>query len=263
MNGHVEASNYTALAEIYDVVMAHVDYRGWARHVHGLLVRHAPEARSILELGCGTGSLALELRALGSYRYLATDGSEQMLTVARRKFESADDAIESAAGAIEFATLKFPVFRTQDCFDVALLLYDGLNYLLDTSDIECLLASVYESLEPGAVFLFDQSTPSNSLKNQEFFEDAGQHAAFSYVRTSRYDPNRCLHTTRFEIATADRVLEEEHVQRAYTMEEVLGLLDPARWPEIHSYDGFSMNAATDASERIHWVIRKNDGARWS
>ncbi|HYG69925.1 MAG TPA: class I SAM-dependent methyltransferase, partial [Anaeromyxobacteraceae bacterium] len=79
------ADPYSVLAEGYDAVMAHVDYEAWAEYVHFLLVRHHLEAQDVLELGCGTGSLALVLQPLGPYAYRATDASEAMLTVARRK----------------------------------------------------------------------------------------------------------------------------------------------------------------------------------
>ena len=80
-----EAAPYTLLAEGYDAVMAYVDYAAWAEYVHFLLERHHPRTRDVLELGCGTGSLALALQPLGGYRYRATDASEAMLAVARRK----------------------------------------------------------------------------------------------------------------------------------------------------------------------------------
>src|SRR5690606_26528981 len=76
---------YDALAAGYDVVMAHVDYAEWADHVLDLLDAHGAAPRSILELGCGTGSLAIELHERGPFRYLGTDRSAAMVRVARAK----------------------------------------------------------------------------------------------------------------------------------------------------------------------------------
>lgn len=229
--------------------MAHVDYEQWAAYVLGLLRRHAPNAREVIELGCGTGSFALALNAVRAYRYLATDGSERMLHVAREKalFEGAD---------IQFERADFTNFRVDRPVDVVLLLYDGLNYLLKHDEVSSLIEHAHAALKPGGVFLFDVSTPHNSESNAAYFEDHGEEDAFSYVRTSRYDGDRRLHVTRFELTIGDSEVVEEHVQRAYSAAEILELLREDAWSEVHAYDGFSTAPATDETERIHWVLKK-------
>src|SRR5690606_22382075 len=139
-----EAEPYALLAEGYDAVMAHVDYVAWAGYVHGLLLRHHPGARDVLELGCGTGSLALALQPLGGaggYRYRATDASAAMLRVAERK-------ARAAGVPVAFAQADFRALPTMPPADVVLLLYDGLNYLLDARDVARLFEGVARVLRP-------------------------------------------------------------------------------------------------------------------
>ncbi|HLA63476.1 MAG TPA: class I SAM-dependent methyltransferase, partial [Rhodothermales bacterium] len=85
----VEKDPYAVLAAGYEAVMEHVDYADWADHVREILARHHPDARDVLELGCGTGALARHLQPQGppphGYRYRGTDASEAMLAVARRE----------------------------------------------------------------------------------------------------------------------------------------------------------------------------------
>lgn len=240
---------YSVLASGYDLVMAHVDYEGWAEYVLGLLRRHAPHAHDVLELGCGTGSFALALMSLADYRYLATDRSERMLQVARAKAE-----LEGAG--IQFAKAEFTDFRVDRAVEVILLLYDGINYLLTSEDVSRLLGNAHAALSPGGIFLFDVSTPYNSETNAPYFEDRGRDDAFSYVRTSRYEPERKLHVTRLEMTVEGSRAVEEHVQRAYAAEEIGALLEASDWQQVHSYDGFSTAPATPQSERIHWVLKK-------
>jgi len=52
-------------ARYYDLLYHDKDYNAEAKFVHQLLQIHAPETRSILELGCGTGSHAVLLAELG------------------------------------------------------------------------------------------------------------------------------------------------------------------------------------------------------
>ncbi len=243
---------YGALAAGYDFVMAHVDYAEWARYVHRLVQRHHPRTCDVLELGCGTGSLALALQPLGPYRYAATDGAPAMIRVARRKAE--------AAGApIPFAVADFTCFEAEAPVDAVVLLYDGLNYLLEEAQVAALLRHVHAALRPGGVFIFDQSTPANSLGNADRFFDEGSRPGFSYVRESRYDAGARLHTTTFELSVEGARAVEEHVQRAYPLAVLRRLVAASAFETAACYHGRTLRPATDASERIHWVLRGGRG----
>lgn len=250
----VETDPYAVLAAGYEVVMEHVDYADWADHVREILQRHHPDARDVLELGCGTGALARHLQPQGppptGYRYRGTDASEAMLAVARR------EALAAGVPA-EWARVDFRSVPSEPPADVVLLVYDGLNYLLDTAGVAALLAGAYGALRPGGVFVFDQSTPVNSIANADGFDDAGDAGAFDYVRSSHYDPTRRLHTTTFRFRLPDgQEATETHVQRAYTMLELEALIAASPFERVAAYDGFTLDPATDDSERIHWVLRR-------
>lgn len=242
---------YVALAAGYDVVMEHVDYETWADYVHALLQEHAPDAGRVLELGCGTGSFALALQPLGPYEYLATDGAAPMVRVAEAKADLED-------AAVQFAVADFTDFRVDAPVDAVLLLYDGLNYLLEPRLVRRMMDRAFAALRPGGVFVFDQSTPANSENNEDYFGDEGEAEGFAYVRASRYDRETKLHTTTFELSVLGRTFREEHVQRAYDRHEVRRLAEAAGFVVEAAYDGFDDAPATDASERIHWVARRPD-----
>lgn len=242
-------SPYSALAVGYDLVMEHVDYHVWAAYIHHLLDQHGTSMETILELGCGTGSLALQLQPMGEYDYLATDRARHMLRVAEIKAEEAE-------ATITFAEADFTHFAVAEPVDAVLLLYDGLNYLLDEPAIRALFKNVRAALRPGGLFCFDQSTPSNSVVNNDDFEDAGETDGFSYVRSSSYDAESRLHTTTFEITIDDETYVEEHVQRAYDVAEVRALLEASGLREVAAYDNFSTDPATGESQRVHWIARR-------
>jgi ubiquinone/menaquinone biosynthesis C-methylase UbiE len=240
---------YSVLAVGYDVVMSHVDYELWAAYVHDLVTTHVEPAGDVLELGCGTGSFAFSFLRHGDYRYLATDVSETMIRVARRKAEM--ESIEA-----QFEQADFTNFWVDRPVDLVLLLYDGLNYLLEKEPIRRLLGCSYRALRPGGAFIVDQSTPSNSVNNEALFEDRDQVDDFSYVRRSRYDAATRLHRTTLQIQVGERRFTEEHLQRAYELDEIRSLIDEAGFHVEACYDGFSTLPADDASERAHWVLRR-------
>lgn len=242
---------YDALAAGYDVVMAHVDYADWADYVLELFDAHDAAPTSILELGCGTGSLALDLQERGGFHYVGTDKSAAMIRVARAKA-----ALHGpAAGDLRFAVADFTDFGADEPFDAVLLLYDGLNYLLEGDEVAALFARVAAALRPGGLFVVDQSTPANSLNNAAYFADEGEAEGFAYVRRSHYDPASRLHTTAFDLTVEGETYAEEHVQRAYTRAEIGSRAAASPLAVAAAYDGFTFEPATDASERIHWVLR--------
>ena len=240
---------YAVLAAGYDEVMAHVEYDYWARYAHARLAEHDAPVSDVLELGCGTGSLAVRLQPMGPYRYTATDGQPAMLRVARKK-------AEARGLPIRFREAQFADFEVSVPVDAVILLYDGLNYLLEEAQVQQLFARVRATLRPGGLFLFDQSTPANSEDNADFFSETGRTEAFSYVRQSRYDAATRLHTTTFEITVDGQTRREEHVQRAYFVATVRRLLDESGLAEVAAYDDFSTEPATERSHRVHWLARR-------
>ncbi len=245
---------YDALAAGYDVVMAHVDYGGWAEYVLDLFDAHGLQPHSILELGCGTGSLALELQEKhdGGFHYRATDRSATMIRVAQAKAKMAG----RSAGDLRFAVADFTGFETDEPFDAVLLLYDGLNYLLDEAEVSALFTRAAAALAPGGLLILDQSTPANSVNNEAYFEDEGEADRFTYTRRSRYDAETRLHTTEFDMEIDGTTYAEQHVQRAYALDEIEALVAASPLTVVAAYDGFTLDPATDASERIHWVLQR-------
>lgn len=250
----MESAPYTALAVGYDAVMAHVDYPAWAAYVQRLLRLHAPEVRSIIELGCGTGTLAVALQPYGppptGYAYRAFDGSEAMLEVAR-------ETARRAGRPVTFARADFREPVPGPPADAVVLVYDGLNYLLDPAEVAVLLQNIHDALMPGGVAVIDQSTPANSLNHADGFDDAGETEAFRYLRTSRFDAATNLHTTEFTFTFPDGACAvETHVQRAYGLGETRALIEASPLVEVAAYDEFETEAADAESERVHWVLRR-------
>ena len=69
---------YDIFAQFYDAVQG--DRAEHASYVRSLIRKHAPRARSVLELACGTGSVLKQLWT--HYEVTGLDLSEQMLEVA-------------------------------------------------------------------------------------------------------------------------------------------------------------------------------------
>lgn len=245
---------YDALAAGYDAVMAHVDYDAWAAYVHCLLQWHGTDVRTVLELAGGTGALAMRLQPKGPYRYTLTDGATAMLQQAARKVAAAGPPIRCRR--VRFEALTPRTAGPDAPFDAVVLVYDGLNYLLQTDAVAELLQRIHDVLRPGGVCIFDHTTPANSEAHADAFADEGTVEGFAYVRESRYDPTTQRHVTTFTLSLNGAPAHETHVQRVYAPFTIETLLDASPLRVVAAYDGRTDAPARADSHRVHWVVQR-------
>ena len=120
-------SSYDALAASYDALTVDVEYRRRADYLTRQFHRSALPVETVLDLACGTGTMACLLAERG-YRMIAVDGSEEMLTQAAWK-----------AAALEqppmFLHQSMPRLHLGMEVDAAISTLDALNYLTRTADL--------------------------------------------------------------------------------------------------------------------------------
>jgi len=107
----------------------------------GRMRHHLQPHHRVLELGCGTGSTALEL-APGVSNYLGTDVSSSMIDIARSKL------------ANDFpANLKFEVSPAGTIPDTPFDAILALNLFHLVKDLEEVLQAIYNSLPSGGLMI--------------------------------------------------------------------------------------------------------------
>lgn len=138
---------FSALAAVYDAIMADVEYDHWADFVLTYARDGGLEMATALDLACGTGGFTRELRRAG-LRVHGLDGSPEMLTVARERLP-------------EDVTLSAGDLRTFDLgqtFDLVTCVFDSLNNLLTPGDLGAALARARAHLRPGGLLACDLNT---------------------------------------------------------------------------------------------------------
>ena len=75
---------YTKFAQVYDQLTQDIPYVKWADYLQSAFLKFNANPNLVLELGCGTGSMAVELAKRG-YDMIALDLSADMLSVAYEK----------------------------------------------------------------------------------------------------------------------------------------------------------------------------------
>jgi len=80
-------SVFNKYSRYYNLLYRDKDYAGEADYVHELIRKYSPDAKSLLDLGCGTGRHAFPLAKKG-YSVTGVDISEEMLAVASSHLSS-------------------------------------------------------------------------------------------------------------------------------------------------------------------------------
>ena len=138
-------------ARYYDLLYGDKDYAGEAEYVHGLIQRHVPGARSILDLGCGTGAHAALLAESG-YEVHGVDRSADML----QRAEARRGELPSAAAArLSFRQVDVRTFQAGRTYEAVVSLFHVMSYQTTNEDLTAAFATAAGHLKPNGIFLFD------------------------------------------------------------------------------------------------------------
>jgi len=135
----------------YDLLYRDKDYRAEAAYVRDHIRRHDPHARSILELGCGTGAHAQHLAAFG-FEVHGVDLSQTML---ERAFLKNDTLPPDVSGRVAFSQGDVRAVRLDRKFDSVVSLFHVMSYQIATSDLLAAFVTAKHHLSQGGIFIFD------------------------------------------------------------------------------------------------------------
>ncbi|WP_458397277.1 class I SAM-dependent DNA methyltransferase [Anaerotignum sp.] len=245
-------SAYEAFASVYDIFMEQVEYDQWLNHIHAIWEKFGLQPKTVIDLGCGTGSIALPLAKEG-YDVIGVDLSPEMLTEADHK------AMEEGV-SVRFACQDMTELELGEEADCILSLCDSMNYLTEDGQLEDAFKSIAQHMKQESLFLFDLNTEYKfkDVLGQNVFGSAEEHAA--YIWENDYDDEEKINEyyVSFFIENEDGLyerIEEFHYERAYSMEEIEEGLQAAGMELVEVYDGYSFDAPRAESERLLFAAR--------
>ena len=265
---------YTGFAEVYDIFMDETPYEEWCACLTELLEKHRSggavgietddsvikenlqqEHNSILDLGCGTGTLT-ELFARRGYDMIGIDNAQEMLQIAM-------DKREASGLDILYLQQDMREFELYGTVGAVISVCDSVNYLLEEEEIVQTFRLVNNYLFPEGIFIFDFNTV---YKYKEVIGDttiAENREACSFIWDNYYHEEEEINEYDLTIFVREnaetglyRRFQETHYQRGYRLEQIKDCLRQAGLVFLEAVDADTREEVTGKSERIYVVARK-------
>jgi len=245
-------------ARYYDLLYADKDYDGEAAFVADIIRRQNPDAKSILELGSGTGLHAMALARQG-YSVTGFDLSPEMTIQARNRLSK---TVLPQGVSVSFEKGDIRTLRLPRRFDAAISLFHVMSYQTNNSDIEACLTTAFMHLEKTGVFVFDywhgqavtNDPPTVRVKRMEDHTMTVTRIAHPTIR-----PDDNLVEVRYELTIQDRTTGqtkqvcEDHRMRYFAEHEVERFLKGAGLEPIEQGE-WSSSQPTKAGTWSAYVV---------
>lgn len=198
------------------------DYVGETEYIHLLIDTHSAAAKSIIDLGSGTGRHA-HLLANCSYRVHGVERSESML-------KSAELANDTAT--VTFSQGDIRSVRVGDTFDVAISLFHVISYMSENRKVLDTFNAALTHLKTGGLFVFDFWCGPAVLSNRPATRITRvSNDSTKVTRLAESDPhiNSNLVDVNYELLLQDntgrvKILKESHTMRYFFLPETRAYL---------------------------------------
>lgn len=245
---------YTGFAEVYDLFMDNIPYEEWGEYVKELLKEYGVDEGLVLELGCGTGTMT-EILASAGYDMIGIDQSEEMLEEAlEKKQESGHEILYLCQDMQEFEL--YGTVRAIIC------ICDSMNYILEEDEVLGILSSAaHNYLDYGGLFIFDLNT---EYKYREILGEqtiAENREEGSFIWENYYDEESMINEYDLTLFVKEpsglyRKEEENHFQRAYSLDTIRELVEKSGLNLLHIYDAFTHEPVREDSERVYVICQR-------
>jgi SAM-dependent methyltransferase len=134
----------------YNLLYQDKDYSAEVDYIERLINEHSPRAKTILDLGCGTGKHDF-LSTEKGFSLTGVDLSYQMLEAAENQ-----KGIKGLNNKrIKFHSGDIRNIRLEKTFDVVISLFDVISYQTTNSDLKNVFKTISLHLKKNGIFIFD------------------------------------------------------------------------------------------------------------
>ncbi len=244
--------NYGPASKYYDLFSSKNDIAFYRE----LAIQHG---RKALELGVGTGRVAIEL-AKADVAVWGIDNSSYMLAVARQKLRKEGLTVRKL---VKLKLGDMRSFEVKERFPFVYIASSTFEHCVTEEDQRRCLASIYEALEDGGALAFDVSQPSKSVQSSWWIDRREFGKGEEVVRTifSKPDPQtNVVSVNLFFDVYRKGILKERLYEcgeaRLSSREDIERLLGNAGFMTKEVYGDFDRSRHTEQSKRTILVCSK-------
>jgi predicted TPR repeat methyltransferase len=244
---------YNKFAYIYDQLMDGAPYKHWIEYIERISTTYQEEVKTILDVGCGTGTLAIPLAKEG-YDVKGVDLSEDMLMVAQEKADQSKVRLQFFQQNMSELNGFYPT-------DLVTIFCDSINYLDSESNVKSTFESVYKNLRDGGLFLFDihsQFKIQNIFVGKTFAQEE-EHLSYIWECYKGNNPLSVEHELSFFVHLNNNMYEkftETHKQRTFPLDHYKKWLKETGFEILEITADFTENTPNEESERIFFACVK-------
>ncbi len=246
-------SSYGIFADYYDRFTKNVSYVSYAKRIDEIVMQRHKKRGSIVDLGCGTGTLDLLLTKKG-YSVTGIDRSMEMLTIAEKK-------LRDAGRKATFVCQDMTSFNMPCKSDLIISTLDGINHLNSADDVLKTFKRVSKNLRHGGIFVFDTNTlykHKKVLGNNCFIFDTDD-VYLGWQNDYRPSDHSVTITLDFFVSGKDDKVSrftEQFREEAYPVMKIIGLLIKSGLIPLEIYDDIGYKPPKRTSERVLMVAGK-------
>lgn len=245
------AEVFNRYSTYYDLLYRDKDYPAEARYVAEVLRAADPRAKSILELGCGTGRHAMLLAQEG-FEVLGVERSAQMAAKAQKAPE-----FDCVTGDIRDISLR-------RVFDAVVALFHVMSYQTATSDLRQVFETARRHLKSGGHFFFDVwHGPAVLAERPSVRVKRAEDAAFSITRIAEpeLDANANCVIVRYTLFAHDKrggteTVTETHRLRYFFPVEIAGFAEQNGFEVIRSEEFLRGGPLSEKTWGAAYLLRK-------
>lgn len=245
--------SYSSFAAFYDSLQSDVMYEQRADYIAKLFKKYDRLPTQLLDVACGTGGFSLQFAKMGM-SVTAADPSPEMLSVAQKKASATDLDIMLVCQSARDTKLPYAV-------DGAVCCLDSINHIIDKRELKASFRAVAAAVKDGGLFIFDVNTPfkhRNILSGNTFVIENDD--VYCVWQNSDCEKNGivgiCLDFFGKDADGKYIRTTEEFAERAYTDEEIRGMLEPAGLEVVAVLGDMSFKAPKACDERVIYVTKK-------
>lgn len=223
-------NKYQYFSLLYDDLTEDMDYTPWIELVKKY-------KGSLLDIGCGSGTLLISLNQLG-YDCTGLDLSNEMLEIARKKIIMNHLSIN----IIEANMINFDLRKR---FDIITCFFDTLNHLSTEEEVVQSINLMSKHLNEDGVILIDLFTKEkmSDIDNEEFIFDELTYNAVWKMKTKN---NNIIHNLEFLVG--DNIIKEQYIETYFDIKKIL--------PKTLTIINETPIIVDDTYERIIYSIKK-------